>query len=59
MLGHVERGLGSASLLSYDTALTLDRLLNLFHLTTFAYLSGLLSGGQWSATDPDSSSPVG
>lgn len=41
VLGHVERGLASASLLPYDTALTLDRLLYLFHLATFAYLSGL------------------
>jgi len=41
VLGHVERGLASASLLPYDTALTLDRLLYLFHLETFAYLSGL------------------
>ena len=31
----------AASLLPYDTALTLDRLLYLFHLATFAYLSGL------------------
>ncbi len=41
VLGHVERGLASASLLPYDTALTLDQLLYLFHLATFAYLSGL------------------
>lgn len=41
VVGHVERGLASASLLPYDTALTLDRLLYLFHLATFAYLSGL------------------
>ena len=41
VLGHVERGLASALLLPYDTALTLDRLLYLFHLATFAYLSGL------------------
>ena len=41
VLGHVERGLASAALLPYDTALTLDRLLYLFHLATFAYLSGL------------------
>ena len=41
VIGHVERGLASASLLPYDTALTLDRLLYLFHLATFAYLSGL------------------
>ncbi|NYE35774.1 fucose 4-O-acetylase-like acetyltransferase [Nocardioides cavernae] len=41
VLGHVERGLASSSLLPYDTALTLDRLLYLFHLATFAYLSGL------------------
>lgn len=41
VLGHVERGLATASLLPYDTALTLDRLLYLFHLATFAYLSGL------------------
>lgn len=41
VLGHVERGLASASLLPDDTALTLDRLLYLFHLATFAYLSGL------------------
>jgi len=41
VLGHVERGLASASLMPYDTALTLDRLLYLFHLATFAYLSGL------------------
>lgn len=41
VLGHVERGLASADLLPYDTALTVDRLLYLFHLATFAYLSGL------------------
>lgn len=41
VVGHVERGLASASLMPYDTALTLDRLLYLFHLATFAYLSGL------------------
>lgn len=41
VLGHVERGLAGASLLPYDTALTLDRTLYLFHLATFAYLSGL------------------
>lgn len=41
VLGHVERGLASASLLPYDTAVTLDRLLYLFHLATFAYLAGL------------------
>lgn len=41
VLGHVERGLASASILSYDTAVTLDRLLYLVHLATFAYLSGL------------------
>ncbi|GAA1916993.1 acyltransferase family protein [Nocardioides hwasunensis] len=41
VLGHVERGLASASLMPYDTALTIDRLLYLFHLATFAYLSGL------------------
>lgn len=41
VLGHVERGLAAASLLPYDSALTLDRLLYLFHLATFAYLSGL------------------
>lgn len=41
VLGHVERGLSSASVLPYDTAVTLDRLLYLFHLATFAYLSGL------------------
>ena len=41
VLGHVERGLASASLLAYDTAATLDRALYLFHLATFAYLSGL------------------
>ena len=41
VLGHVERGLASASLLPHDTALTLDRVLYLFHLATFAYLSGL------------------
>jgi len=45
VLGHVERGLASASLLPYDTALTLDRLLYLFHLATFAYLSGLFVRG--------------
>jgi fucose 4-O-acetylase-like acetyltransferase len=41
VLGHVERGLATASLLPYETAQTLDRLLYLFHLATFAYLSGL------------------
>jgi fucose 4-O-acetylase-like acetyltransferase len=41
VLGHVERGLASANLLPYDAALTVDRLLYLFHLATFAYLSGL------------------
>ncbi len=41
VLAHVERGLTSALLLPYDTALTIDRLLYLFHLATFAYLSGL------------------
>lgn len=41
VLGHVERGLAAALLLPYDTAVTLDRLLYLFHLATFAYLSGL------------------
>jgi fucose 4-O-acetylase-like acetyltransferase len=41
VLGHVERGLVAALVLPYDTALTLDRLLYLFHLATFAYLSGL------------------
>lgn len=41
VLGHVERGLSSALLLPYETALSLDRLLYLFHLATFAYLSGL------------------
>ncbi|GAA5108217.1 hypothetical protein GCM10023339_07010 [Alloalcanivorax gelatiniphagus] len=41
VLGHVERGLAAASVVPYDTALTLDRTLYLFHLATFAYLSGL------------------
>ncbi|WP_322920230.1 acyltransferase [Nocardioides renjunii] len=41
VLGHVERGLASASLLPLETALGIDRLLYLFHLATFAYLSGL------------------
>jgi fucose 4-O-acetylase-like acetyltransferase len=41
VLGHVERGLVAALVLPYDTALTLDRVLYLFHLATFAYLSGL------------------
>lgn len=41
VLGHVERGLAAALLLPYDTAVTLDRMLYLFHLATFAYLSGL------------------
>lgn len=44
VLGHVERGLASADLLPYDAALTIDRLLYLFHLATFAYLSGLFVG---------------
>jgi fucose 4-O-acetylase-like acetyltransferase len=41
VLGHVERGLVAALVLPQDTALALDRLLYLFHLATFAYLSGL------------------
>ena len=41
VVGHVERGLSSASLMAADTAQSLDRLLYLFHLATFAYLSGL------------------
>ena len=41
VLGHVERGLASAGLLALDQAALLDRLLYLFHLSTFAYLSGL------------------
>ena len=41
VLGHVERGLASASLMAVDTAQSLDRVLYLFHLATFAYLSGL------------------
>ena len=41
VVGHVERGLAAASLMAPDTAASLDRLLYLFHLTTFAYLSGL------------------
>ena len=41
VLGHVERGLASAGVLALHQAATLDRLLYLFHLSTFAYLSGL------------------
>lgn len=41
VLGHVERGLTSALLMPFETAMTLDRVLYLFHLSTFAYLSGL------------------
>lgn len=41
VLGHVERGLASALLMPLDAALTLDRLVYLVHLSTFAYLSGL------------------
>jgi fucose 4-O-acetylase-like acetyltransferase len=41
VIGHAERGLASASIMPLDTALTLDRILYLCHLTTFAYLSGL------------------
>ncbi len=41
VLGHVERGLASALLMPLETALALDRVLYLVHLTTFAYLSGL------------------
>lgn len=41
VLGHVERGLASALLLPHDPAMALDRTLYLFHLATFAYLSGL------------------
>lgn len=41
VLGHVERGLSSALVLPHDTAVVLDRVLYLFHLATFAYLSGL------------------
>ena len=41
VLGHVERGLASALVLPYDTSHTIDRVLYLCHLATFAYLSGL------------------
>lgn len=41
VVGHVERGLASALLMPFDTAMTLDRAVYLFHLSTFAYLSGL------------------
>jgi fucose 4-O-acetylase-like acetyltransferase len=41
VLGHVERGLASALLMPFETAATLDRVLYLVHLSTFAYLSGL------------------
>ena len=41
VIGHAERGLASASIMPLETALSLDRLLYLCHLTTFAYLSGL------------------
>lgn len=41
VMGHAERGLASASIMPLDTALTLDRIVYLCHLTTFAYLSGL------------------
>lgn len=41
VVGHVERGLASAALMPSDLAVTLDRVLYLFHLATFAYLSGL------------------
>ncbi|RYC05820.1 acyltransferase family protein [Nocardioides zhouii] len=41
VLGHVERGLASALLMPLETAMTLDRVVYLVHLTTFAYLSGL------------------
>lgn len=41
VIGHVERGLAAAGVLDLGPALTIDRLLYLFHLATFAYLSGL------------------
>ena len=41
VIGHAERGLASASIMPLETALSLDRVLYLCHLTTFAYLSGL------------------
>ncbi|MCF6376297.1 acyltransferase [Nocardioides KLBMP 9356] len=41
VVGHVERGLSAALLMPYDTAVMLDRVVYLVHLSTFAYLSGL------------------
>ncbi|MBL0749144.1 acyltransferase family protein [Nocardioides baculatus] len=41
VVGHVERGLSAALLMPSDTAVTLDRVVYLVHLSTFAYLSGL------------------